>query len=145
MPRDYTVKAAVVLVQHPQEPNLYLGVTRRHDHNDWGLPGGKIEDGEDAAAAAVRETYEETGIHVVLRQHPVYVGQANRKVCAAFVALAFVGTPVSSEEGRVAWVTKETILRGTFGSYHKRLFAALARDPSAEIPENFIPQKRKAQ
>jgi 8-oxo-dGTP diphosphatase len=30
----------------------------------WSLPGGRCEPGEDAAAAAVRETYEETGLIV---------------------------------------------------------------------------------
>lgn len=30
----------------------------------WSLPGGRCEPGEDAAAAAVRETYEETGLEV---------------------------------------------------------------------------------
>ena len=30
----------------------------------WSLPGGRCEPGEDAAAAAVRETYEETGLVV---------------------------------------------------------------------------------
>lgn len=28
----------------------------------WSLPGGRCEPGEDAAAAAVREAYEETGL-----------------------------------------------------------------------------------
>jgi 8-oxo-dGTP diphosphatase len=31
----------------------------------WSLPGGRCEPGEPAAAAAVRETYEETGLEVV--------------------------------------------------------------------------------
>jgi ADP-ribose pyrophosphatase YjhB (NUDIX family) len=30
----------------------------------WSLPGGRCEPGEDAAAAAVREAYEETGLVV---------------------------------------------------------------------------------
>jgi 8-oxo-dGTP diphosphatase len=30
----------------------------------WSLPGGRCEPGEDAATAAVRETYEETGLEV---------------------------------------------------------------------------------
>jgi 8-oxo-dGTP diphosphatase len=31
----------------------------------WSLPGGKVEQGEDDAAAAVREVAEETGLHVM--------------------------------------------------------------------------------
>jgi 8-oxo-dGTP diphosphatase len=38
-------------------------VVRRPDGMpEWALPGGKIEPGESAAAAAVREAMEETGV-----------------------------------------------------------------------------------
>jgi len=33
-----------------------------HDKNVWSIPKGKIENGEDAMDAAMRETYEETNI-----------------------------------------------------------------------------------
>ena len=37
----------------------------------WEFPGGKIEPGESAAEAAIRECLEETGLHVhVLAQYP---------------------------------------------------------------------------
>ncbi|MBZ0303449.1 MAG: NUDIX domain-containing protein [Anaerolineae bacterium] len=39
---------------------------QREDFAVWGLPGGEIEPGETAAQAAVRETYEETGLEVRL-------------------------------------------------------------------------------
>jgi 8-oxo-dGTP diphosphatase len=45
----------LLLVQRRQEPGRGL----------WSLPGGRCEPGEDAAAAAVREAYEETGLTVV--------------------------------------------------------------------------------
>ena len=34
---------------------------RVHQGNTWGLMGGAIEGGEDAAAAALREAHEEAG------------------------------------------------------------------------------------
>lgn len=41
----------------------------------WSIPGGHVERDESSAAAAVRETLEETGLHVrVVR----YVGSVNR-------------------------------------------------------------------
>jgi 8-oxo-dGTP diphosphatase len=37
---------------------------REPGRGQWSVPGGRCEPGEDAAAAAVRETYEETGLVV---------------------------------------------------------------------------------
>ncbi len=39
----------------------FLSATRRNDVK-WGLPGGKVDDGETDLAAAIRETFEETGL-----------------------------------------------------------------------------------
>jgi len=45
----------------------------RKDNRHWAIPGGAIEDNETAAAAAVREVKEETGLEVkVLRLVGVY-------------------------------------------------------------------------
>ena len=41
---------------------------RREPHAQWELPGGKIEDGEDAIKTAMREISEELGITVVLER-----------------------------------------------------------------------------
>lgn len=39
---------------------------QREDFEVWSLPGGEIDQGETLAQAAVREVYEETGLHVRL-------------------------------------------------------------------------------
>ena len=49
-----TATGRLLLIRRGQEPGRGL----------WSLPGGRCEPGEDAAAAAVRETYEETGLVV---------------------------------------------------------------------------------
>jgi phosphatase NudJ len=41
-------------------------LTQETKHEGWYLPAGRVEPGESLAAAAVRETLEETGIPVVL-------------------------------------------------------------------------------
>lgn len=41
-------------------------VIHRPDRSDWSLPKGKVDPGERLAATAVRETMEETGLHVTL-------------------------------------------------------------------------------
>ena len=59
------IHAAGILLQSPEGRVLLI---QRSDKGDmagyWGIPGGKIEDGETAAKAAARETLEETGYRV---------------------------------------------------------------------------------
>ena len=43
-----------------------IAVVHRPQHDDWSLPKGKLEPGEDDAAAAVREVREETGHDAVI-------------------------------------------------------------------------------
>jgi 8-oxo-dGTP pyrophosphatase MutT (NUDIX family)/phosphohistidine phosphatase SixA len=40
-------------------------LVHRPRYDDWSLPKGKLDPGESALAAAVREVYEETGVHAV--------------------------------------------------------------------------------
>ena len=48
--------------------NQKIAVIHRPHREDWSFPKGKIDSPESAPAAAVRETLEETGLHVVLHQ-----------------------------------------------------------------------------
>jgi 8-oxo-dGTP diphosphatase len=48
--------------------NQKIAVIHRPHREDWSFPKGKIDAPESAPAAAVRETLEETGLHVVLHQ-----------------------------------------------------------------------------
>ena len=57
--------ASGVILRSPSGSVLLLRRSAAGDHEgEWCFPGGKLEDGEDAASAAVRETLEETGYRV---------------------------------------------------------------------------------
>ena len=43
-------------------------LTRRADNGQWCLPGGRMETGESATEACVREAWEETGLEVAVRR-----------------------------------------------------------------------------
>src|ERR1700730_1449077 len=62
--------AGAVLWQHDPadtaNPELEIAVIHRPRYNDWSLPKGKVDPGETAPVAAVREVLEETGQHAVL-------------------------------------------------------------------------------
>jgi 8-oxo-(d)GTP phosphatase len=45
---------------------LEIAVIHRPRYDDWSLPKGKVDPGETAAVAAVREVFEETGCHAIL-------------------------------------------------------------------------------
>jgi 8-oxo-dGTP pyrophosphatase MutT (NUDIX family) len=47
-------------------PALEIAVIHRPRYDDWSLPKGKVDPGETAAVAAVREVREETGHHAIL-------------------------------------------------------------------------------
>jgi len=45
-----------------------VAVVHRPKYDDWSLPKGKLEEGETWEQAALREVYEETGLHCRLGQ-----------------------------------------------------------------------------
>lgn len=57
------VQAAGVVAFRPGKRVLLV---HRPKYDDWSFPKGKLERGEHATSAAVRETVEETGLHVRL-------------------------------------------------------------------------------
>lgn len=62
-PAREILPAAYAIVRNDREQILLV---RRVDDGYWELPGGRIEVGESASAAAVREVAEETGITITI-------------------------------------------------------------------------------
>lgn len=99
-----TIKAAGILFLTPERVGLFLKRSAVGDHPGvWCIPGGKVEDGETAEKAAVREAEEECGGKVpVTRLSPltrrVAVDQSNQNVTALAGAPAPVAPPAPPEE-----------------------------------------------
>jgi 8-oxo-dGTP pyrophosphatase MutT (NUDIX family) len=104
---------------------LILSISRRDDTTKFGLPGGKLEPGEQPWEAAVRETFEETGVIVDMyseifrREERTSSGEIFYTYC--YYAVAWSGTPTNSEEGVVTWLTDKelTETHGAFPDYNR--------------------------
>lgn len=61
-PESAQVKAAGCVVwRNGSDGRIEIALAHRPQYDDWSLPKGKLENGEDWAVAALRETSEEIG------------------------------------------------------------------------------------
>ena len=110
--------AAVVVIE---QNGQLLAVSRRDNHADLGLPGGKIEPGESPITAACREAVEEleaTVCNLMLASIAAVNG------IAVFIYRAeLIGDlteRINSEGARVCWTSPHTICKGSFGKFNKQ-------------------------
>ncbi|MEM1262338.1 MAG: (deoxy)nucleoside triphosphate pyrophosphohydrolase [Pseudomonadota bacterium] len=105
--------AAGILVD--REQRILIGerpASAKHSPNFWEFPGGKLEPGEDAVTALVRELEEELGVAAITAEwlttrHHSY---AERDVTVHFFkVLAWQGRPQSIEGQRLEWVSLKTL------------------------------------
>jgi 8-oxo-dGTP pyrophosphatase MutT (NUDIX family) len=111
--RDDLVPAASVCLLDPARRTVLLGTRRTQPWlGYWAFPGGRVEAGETALAAALRELFEETGIQLEeprpLRQRTVTAGGERGFSITNFVLPTFEAHPPTlSEELDARWVPLE--------------------------------------
>ena len=118
-------QSAVVLIW--RDDGMVLGVSRPDDPSAFTLPGGGVEEGEDPAAGAARELFEETGVKLS-GLSPVFQAPSDGTMCTAFEGLALPleqFSPGDGEKGVVKWCTPAELAAGPFGEYNKLLFATM--------------------
>jgi 8-oxo-dGTP pyrophosphatase MutT (NUDIX family) len=124
------VPAAVALVAREDGAVLLI---RRTDNGNWALPGGAIEMNESVADAAVRETFEETGIQVEVTgllgiySDPGHVihftsnDEVRREFSVVLTARPVGGEPtLSTESSEVRWVAPADLAAHTMGTAMRR-------------------------
>jgi 8-oxo-dGTP pyrophosphatase MutT (NUDIX family) len=116
------ITAQTVLI-NPQ--GFVLGVSRKDNHQDFGLCGGKMEeiDNGDPQMTAIRETFEETGLKI-----------SNLRLVFAMHKDGYMGyTYLADYEGEinhnephvVAWCKSDVLTKGSFGRYNELVFESL--------------------
>ena len=112
------IPAACILIRNAE--GKILSVSRKDDHTQWGLPGGKREPTETFSQCARRELKEETNLDgtnfefVFCRTGPIYI--------TATFTCDYTGEPSSMEGALTAWLTPQELANNIFGKYNRALF-----------------------
>jgi len=110
------------------EDGTILAVSRKDDPQLLGLPGGKVDPGEDAETAAARELQEETGLTAVAL-HPVFTYKSREEGYTTTTFACEVEGQINTEEsGVIKWVQPSVLLDPEtcpFVDYNARLFQRL--------------------
>lgn len=115
------VSAQVVLI-NPE--GLVLGVSRKNDHDDFGLIGGKMEEPDKTPEdTAIRETLEETGLKI---SNLRLVLAIHKNGYMSYTYLAdYEGEINHNEPHVVRWLPMERLVMGSFGKYNKLVSESL--------------------
>lgn len=121
------IRSACILIV---KDDKILAISRKNNHNDFGLIGGKCEIGESFEDAAIRELIEETTL-IATNPKFVFERQDGIFIVRTFTPKTYYGEIPSDEsqikrgEGLVKWVPMTILLTGSFGAYNERLFRHL--------------------
>lgn len=117
--------------------NEVLVVSRKDNHEAFGLPGGKVESiDESNVAAAKREVLEETGLALLGPLKVLYERNDGDSYGITYIADGFCTShEVSSDEPHVVkWGSFTDLLKGPFAEWNAEVFRAYMK---LNYPGNF--------
>lgn len=101
-----------------------LGVSRKHDHSDFGLVGGKVDDTDESVESAIiRETKEETGLDI---HNLKLVDRCEYGGYDTYCFYADYKGNIDTEENHIVkWLEPMDLTKGSFGDYNLVRFKQL--------------------
>lgn len=131
--KSYPLPAVAALIAHAGK----VLIVRTHKWSGlWGVPGGKIDYGEDTLTALRREMREEVGLEIRDETYAFYSDIINDPLFykpAHFLSLEFVAYSDSNqvkpneEIAEFAWVTLQEAFEYPINTYTKRLLEWCAK------------------
>ena len=103
--------------------NKILSVSRKDNHNDFNLFGGKLENDETWEEALIRECYEETGYYITTL--PVYYeAMCGDTLVRTHICIATDWDLDYPERDLavVKYLPPSALTEGAFGDYNSKLF-----------------------
>ena len=113
-------KLAAVALIFSEDKKKLLGVSRKDNSKLFGLPGGKVDEGESMSEGVIREVKEETGLNVKSAS-PIFLREDGEFVAAVYLVTDYSGEVSTKESGVVAWITFEDLKQGAFSEYNTKL------------------------
>lgn len=104
---------------------LVLGVSRKTDHNDFGLVGGSLENYDvTPELGAIRETKEETGLDISNLKLVYLKASSDGRVGYTYIA-EWTGDIAYDEPHVVKWTTFSELIKGSFGRWNLEVYHSL--------------------
>lgn len=103
----------VVLLNNKGE---VLAVSRKNDHTDFGIIGGKVDNNETIEQAAIRETKEETGLDIYNLK---LIFAMHKDGYMGYTYLCDYNGNIHTDEPHIVkWTSFETVINGSFGEWN---------------------------
>lgn len=125
-----TAPEVVTAVILDVDTNNIVCVSRKTDHTDFGLPGGKVDlDDSTKESGLIREIKEETGLTVKEEDMALVLSMyKNRKMSHTYFITKYRGELRTNEPHVLKWAPFEEVTKGTYSEWNTMLYDIVSKE-----------------